>query len=135
MKLWIIEPEETTMVVLLKEQIARTAQGKGVEPPPVTMDRLREEKRLYARIPCFLLVDYAAKGCAHRAFVRNISADGAFIESQRPVSPGPRVSLIISLPNDQRPIKTTGDIVWVGEQGIGVKFKPVKDLLSDWLPS
>ena len=131
MKIWIIEPEETSMAVLLKDQIIRMAQGKGVESPPVITDRLREEKRLYPRIPCFLLVDYAADGCAYRAFIRNISADGAFIESQRPVPLGPQVSLIISLPADQSPIKTSGNIVWVDEQGIGVKFNAVEELLPD----
>jgi len=131
MKIWIIKPEETSLSLLLKDQITRMAQGKGVASPAATMDRIREERRLYPRIPCFLLVDYATQGCAYRAFVRNISADGVFIESQRPVPPGPQVSLVISFPDDQSPIKMTGNIAWIGEQGIGVKFNPVEALLPE----
>ncbi len=135
MKIWIIEPEKTSVAVLLKDQITRLARREGIVPPRAATDRLREEKRLYPRISCFLLVDYVAQDCAYRAFVRNVSADGAFIETQRPVPAGPKISLIVSLPDGQGSMKTTGDIVWVGDRGIGVKFDPVEELMPDKPPS
>ena len=97
-------------------------------------DRIRMERRLFTRVPCFLLVDYATQGLAYRAFARNISADGVFIEAQRPVPEGSDISLVISFVEDRHPIKVSGEIVRVSEKGLGVRFDPVADFLPDNLP-
>jgi hypothetical protein len=131
MSIWIIEPETESFTAVLKDQIARMGHELGVLPLGASEDRLRRERRLYPRVPCFLLVDFATQGCAYRAFIRNISADGAFIQSQRPVPPGPDVTLVISLPDDRSPVKIVGDIAWTGEEGMGVRFNPIADFLLD----
>jgi len=84
MKIWIIEPHDACVTTRLKDQINRMGEEMGGSLPMASDDRIRREKRLFPRMPCFLLVDYATQGCAYRAFVRNISADGLFIESLRP---------------------------------------------------
>ncbi len=129
MKCWIIEPDDACVTTLLKDRVARLDDETGSMPPAVPAGWLCADRRLYPRKPCFLLVDFAVQGCAYRAFVRNISADGAFIESHRPVPAGPEVSLVISFLEDRRPVKLTGDIAWVGEQGIGIRFNPVAECL------
>ncbi len=134
MRIWIIEPDDTCATALLKDQLTRMGEELGILPSIVTEERMREERRLYPRIPCFLLVDYAAQGCAYRAFVRNLSADGAFIESHTPAPPGPDISLVISFLDDRRPIKIRGEIVRVGDEGLGVRFDPVADFLPDDVP-
>ena len=135
MKIWIIEPEESGATAIPRDQITRMGERMGPEPPALIRDRLHVEKRLYPRIPCFLMVDFVTQECAYRAFIRNISADGAFIESEQPVHAGPRVSLVISFPEEPSTVKTAANIVRIGEQGIGVKFNPADELFPDRFPS
>ena len=134
MKIWNIEPDETCVTSLLKDQLNRMGEESRVLPSFDSDGRLREEKRLFPRIPCFLLVDYAMQGCAYRAFIRNISVEGAFIESHGPVPHGPVISLVISILDRQHPVKITGEIVQVREEGLAVRFDPVADLLLSYLP-
>ena len=134
MKIWIIEPDETCVTTLLKDQLNRMGEETATPPSLDSDDRLREERRLFPRIPCFLLVDYVMQGCAYRAFIRNISAEGAFIESHGLVPHGPDISLVISILDRQHPVKITGEIVQTREDGLAVRFDPVADLLLANLP-
>ena len=134
MKIWIIEPDETCVTTLLKDQLDRMGEETEVPPSPDSDGRLREERRLFPRIPCFLLVDYAMQGCGYRAFIRNISVEGAFIESHGPFPQGPDISLVISILDRQHPVKITGEIVQIREEGLAVRFDPAADLLLANLP-
>jgi len=134
MKIWIIEPDETCVTTLLKDQLNRMGEENAVPPSLDSDARLREERRLFPRIPCFLLVDYAMQGCAYRAFIRNISAEGAFIESHGLVPHGSDISLVISILDHQHPVKITGEIVRIREEGLAVRFDPAADLLLAKLP-
>jgi len=134
MKIWNIDPDEACVTSLLKDQLNRMGEESRVLPSLDSDNRLREEKRLFPRIPCFLLVDYATQGCAYRAFIRNISAEGAFIESHGPFPHGPDISLVISILDHQHPVKITGEIVRIREEGLAVRFDPAADLLLANLP-
>lgn len=70
-----------------------------------------------------MLVDYAMEDCVYRDFIRDISVGGAFIESPK-LPTGPEITMVFSFLGDNNPIKTTGRVAWIGEQGIGVKFEP-----------
>jgi len=131
MKIWIIEPHEICPTTLLKDRIRRMSRESQRPPALPSSGQIRQEKRLYDRLPCFLLVDYVSQGCAYRAFIRNISADGAFIESHLPVPTGPEIDLVISFLGDQNPIKITGERVRVCEDGIGVRFNPIPHCTAD----
>ena len=133
MKVWIIDPYEACITTRLKDQINRMGHEMG-GTLPMSNDRMRVERRLFPRISCFLLVDYATQGLAYRAFLRNISADGVFIEAHRAVPEGSNISLVISFVDDRHPVKVSGEIVRVSEKGLGVRFDPVADFLPDNLP-
>ncbi len=135
MRIWIIEPDDTCVTTQIKDQIARIGEETGVLSALVSEERRPEERRLYPRLPCFLLVDYAIQGCAYRAFIRNLSADGAFIESRTAAPCGPEIALVISFLEDRRPIKIRGEVVRIGDDGLGVRFDPVADFLPDDLTS
>ena len=72
------------------------------------------------------VVDYSAAGCAYRDFIKDISPGGMFIETPLPFSVGQELFLTFMLPGDGKHIKITGEIVWVGAQGFGVKFRMPK---------
>lgn len=135
MKTWVIEPDETCVTSLLKDLATEMVREGRLPPDKWSKGPVRIERRLYPRVPCLLLVDYATEDGAYRAFVRNISADGAFIEARTPVLPNePVISLVISLPEGRTPVRIRGKVLWSGEQGIGVRFNPLSQIGFDDLP-
>lgn len=125
MKIWVIEPDAECGKNLLKDHINWMGEEERFTVTVGSDEGLREERRLYPRIPCFLLVDYVTRGYAYTAFIKNIGADGAFIESARPVPSEPDIDLVISPPSDHKPVKVAAEIVRVEQQGIGVRFIPL----------
>jgi hypothetical protein len=125
MKIWVIEPDETCVTTLLKDHIKRMGQEMPLPESVGSDEGLREEKRLYVRKPCFLLADYVTQGCAYTAFIKNVSPDGAFIESPRPVPTESEIALVISPVDEHKPIKVAAEVVRVEQQGIGVRFIPL----------
>jgi len=91
-----------------------------------TGDLRKEERRAHPRVSCCSLVDYAAYECVYRDFIHNISAGGAFIGSCARVPVGTALTLILSLIANHKPARMDAEIVWIGEQGIAVSFKPAK---------
>jgi Tfp pilus assembly protein PilZ len=81
----------------------------------------KEEKRWHPRIPCFLAVEYVARGRSYTEFIRDTSQGGIFIETCRPFIIGEKLSLTYSPPDQKRPIKTSGEVVRKNPKGIGVK--------------
>lgn len=88
-------------------------------------ERLFRAKRRHHRKPFSMVVDYAAEGRAYKDYIQNISAGGVFIETRMPFTVGQEVSLSFPLPNHEKYIKITGEVVRTSPQGIGVKFKMV----------
>jgi len=85
-------------------------------------------KRKHSRKPFFMVVDYTAQGHAYRDYIHNISAGGVFIETPMSFRVGQELSLSFALPTRQRHIRVSGEVVRTSPQGIGVKFKTVREL-------
>ena len=109
-------------MALLWEQINRIYRDKELPLFMRSDDWSREENRAHPRLPCLLLVDYAVQDCVYRDFIKDMSAGGAFIESHK-LPTGPEIIMVLSPFGDGNPIKMAGRVVWIGEQGIGVKFE------------
>jgi len=54
--------------------------------------------------------------------IKNVSADGMFIESPQSVAPGEKVTIVFSLFSFEDPIRITGCIAWKDRNGFGVKL-------------
>lgn len=80
------------------------------------------EKRRDPRKTPLIMVDFATKNRAHRGFIHNISAGGAFIETRETFSVGEEITLTFMPSKDKNPVKITGDIVRSVPHGIAVKF-------------
>lgn len=95
------------------------------------------ERRGFDRLPCHLLVDYAAVDLAYRDFIRDIGCDGMFIETRRKFGVGLRILIFLSALG-LCSIKARGRIVRMSREGIGVKFDTplseaqLKSLLLSW---
>ena len=80
-----------------------------------------EEKRRHPRTPCFVAVEYVARGRANTDFARNTSRGGMFIETHWPFAIGEKLSLTFNPPEKDRSIKVSGEVVRINPKGIGVK--------------
>jgi uncharacterized protein (TIGR02266 family) len=86
-------------------------------------ERVIHGKRQHYRKPFFMVVDYTTEDRAHKDFIQNISVGGVFIETRMPFSVGQAVALTFPLPNYQKYIRITGEVVRTTAEGIGVTFK------------
>ncbi|MBT8341307.1 MAG: PilZ domain-containing protein [Desulfatitalea sp.] len=91
--------------------------------------------REYPRLSCFLLVDYAADGKAYRSCIRDISADGVFIETAEHFDVSQEIALcfILSEANDSVPFKIQGRVKRIYPDGIGVQYEQITDYQRDIL--
>ncbi len=117
------QPDESSLISRLIELINNLSESQQRELLTTLEDWHRKEQRKHPRKPCLIVVDYADRDRAFKDFIKNISAGGVFIETNMPFSVGRKLTLTFSSSNYEKPIKVTGEIVWTGTLGIGVKFK------------
>lgn len=94
---------------------AEQSDVSGVTVPQV-------DRRRHPRKPCFIPVTWVTSKSVFMNFIRNISAGGAFIETNAPCLPGEEVAIMFSFRDQEEPVTTTGEVMWRGPQGVGVKF-------------
>lgn len=80
------------------------------------------EKRADFRRDCLVSLEYRFDGRSFEGFILDISAFGVFIESDEQLPVDKRVQLRFSLPGHPTQLNLSGDVVWSGSQGFGVKF-------------
>lgn len=91
------------------------------------------EKRQFQRTGCLVPVNFAVKGRRYRDSLKNVSQGGACIQTFQHFSVGEEISL--DLPPQDHGEKVVGDIVWVGPEGFGLKFKvPDQALVQQLAP-
>lgn len=89
-------------------------------------ERLDIRKRRHDRKPYFTTVCYSTRDGAYTDFIHNIGAGGVFIGTNMPPSSvGQEITLAFPLPISQKHIMLSGEIAWVTELGMGVKFKTI----------
>ena len=84
--------------------------------------------RGHTRKSCMLNIDYCVDNRNFEGFMLDISTAGAFIETGEPFTAGQQIKISFSLPNSPGQLNISGEILWKGMLGIGVKFK---DLTPD----
>jgi len=87
------------------------------------------EKRQFQRTDCLVPVSYEVKGHNFKDALRNISEGGGYLQTFRTFSVREEISLV--LPPQYHGEKVVGDIVWVGPEGIGVKFRTPGHVLME----
>jgi type IV pilus assembly protein PilZ len=93
------------------------------------VDQTAVDRRLSERAPVTVRVDYSTVDEMFSEFSRNINEGGLFIESENPLPLDQQVQLQFRLPGTDDPIKVSGRVAWVREDGIdgppgmGVEFE------------
>lgn len=90
-------------------------------PKHITGDLVADKRTEFRRM-CLIGVDYQIDGKPNYGFILDISAFGVFIESDEQLPVDKRVQLRFSLPGHPTQLNLSGDVVWSGSQGFGVKF-------------
>jgi uncharacterized protein (TIGR02266 family) len=103
--------------------VHHASEGQKEELLSLLEDLRQGDRRRHTRKPCSTAVTYATLDRVFKGFLTNISTGGVFVETGEPLVPGQEITLTFSFPNQERPMKLTGQIVWsVEDRGMGVKF-------------
>jgi Tfp pilus assembly protein PilZ len=86
---------------------------------------LVKEKREGIRRSCDIPVNYAANDHLYSSKITNISANGLFIDTRRPLIRGDEVIMAFKLEGFNKSLKLRGEIARTNPAGIGVAFKNI----------
>jgi len=103
---------------------------ESIRKPPYDYDL---EKRNSKRTACLIPVAFTVKGQTYRDSIENLSQGGAFIHTFWSFSVGEEISL--ELPPQDNGGSKDGHVVWIGPEGIGVKFRIQGRALTEKLVS
>ena len=98
-------------------------------------EKVGTHSREYVRKPYVSEVDFSTGDQAYKELVKDISPGGLFIETRAPLAVGQEITLLLSFPERERPMKILGEVVRATDEGIGVRFKHpspvVKEVLAN----
>ncbi|MFO7964503.1 MAG: PilZ domain-containing protein [Desulfobacterales bacterium] len=92
-------------------------------------------KRSHQRKKVTMATDYVIDKRAYRSFITDISESGVFIQNPGPLKVGDNIVQNLSLSDRQIPFKFNGEVVRVGKDGVGVKFRNLSQYQRDVLRS
>lgn len=138
-------PEDQQLILLkqlLKGNLAPTLYrliGKMTEDQQLTLlEQLQDHPlksisveeteialRGHDRKSCMLNIDYQVEERRFEGFMLDISPAGAFIETDEPFTAGQPITISFSLPGTPQRLNVSGEILWKGLLGMGVKFDEI----------
>ena len=86
----------------------------------------KRDQRRHPRMPCTIITEYFLNDREHNGIMRNISLDGALIESRHELAVNQQIAQSFFFPNFEIPIRSNSKIVWVASGGFGVQFEFVR---------
>ncbi len=105
-----------------KQQSALLEQLQEQPLKSIHLEETEIALRGHTRKSCMLSIDYEVESRNYEGFMLDISAAGAFIETGESFSAGQPIKLSFTLPDSAGQLSITGEILWKGMLGIGVKF-------------
>jgi Tfp pilus assembly protein PilZ len=119
--------EITHRLNAMLQEIAVSAQKASRKQQALLLRVLEDwkhgQQRKDVRKSVLVPVDYAVDDRAYKGLITNVSAGGVSIESPNDVPVGEEITLTFSLPEREKPFKTTGKITWKDTGRFGVEFK------------
>ena len=113
------------------EQLDLLEQLQGQPINSVNPEETEIALRSHSRKSCMINTDYVVEGHNFEGFMLDISPAGAFIETGEEFSAGQQIQLAFSLPNNPGQLTITGEILWNGKLGIGLRFKALSQKQID----
>ena len=94
---------------------------------------LVKEKREEIRKSCDIPINYAARDRVYADQIKNISANGLFIETGKPFMEGDEVIMTFRLDGFDKSLKLRGEIARKAKMGVGVEFKNISPHVEDMI--
>lgn len=135
MTTFVNQSDQSNLTVRLFELIKSLSEDEQRNLLRELEEKLSRGKRGHERKPFFMIIDYSTEDRVYKDYIQNISAGGVFIETQMPFAEGQELSLSFPLPNYQKYIKISGEIVRTSPQGIGVQFKAANQEQEEMIKS
>ena len=82
----------------------------------------KRDQRKNPRMPCRIITEFFVNDQEYKGVMRNISLDGAFIESRHELAVNQHIAQSFFFPNFEIPIRSNSKIVWTASRGFGVQF-------------
>jgi hypothetical protein len=92
-----------------------------------------KEKRTSVRKTCRIPVRYYYNERIFNNFIVNISRDGCFIETPKPLPIGEKILMDIYLGGDADSIRIKGEVAHASRMGMGIEFEKVNSNLLEKL--
>jgi PilZ domain len=86
----------------------------------------KRDQRSHPRIPCTIITEYRALNRSYKDTIKNISLNGAFIESTNQFPVNLEINQRFFFPNFEIPIRSHSKIAWTASFGFGVQFEIVE---------
>ena len=109
------EMSEEKQALLLEQLQKSSAKVVSLEETEIAL-------RDHNRKSCMISTTYSVEDQNFESFMLDISPAGTFIETNEAFSTGQQIKLSFALPNLSQQLNLTGEILWKGILGIGVKF-------------
>jgi len=110
-----------------KQQAILLEQLQESSDKVVALEETEIALRDHNRKSCMLNISYTVEDQNFESFMLDISPAGAFIETNEGFSAGQQINLSFTLPNPPQQLKISGEILWKGMLGMGVKFNELAD--------
>ncbi len=94
-----------------------------------------QERRAHSRKACHLPVSALSWGPIFRAYARNISLGGVFIETPYVLAIDKRIDLMFTIPDHEKVVKVIGKIVQSDPGGLGIQFMDTPERLATTIES
>ena len=120
-----------------EQQALLLEQLKDSSERLVSLEETEIALRDYNRKSCMLHIAFTVENQTFESFMLDISPAGAFIETKETFFAGQQINLKLALPSLPEPLNITGEILWKGMLGMGVKFNNLSDeqkkAISDYI--
>jgi len=93
----------------------------------VSLEETEIALRDYNRKSCMLHITFRVEDQNFESFMLDISPSGAFIETTETFFAGQQIKLSFTIPNLPHQLDITGEILWKGMLGMGVKFNDLSE--------
>lgn len=94
---------------------------------------LVKEKRGNIRKSCNIPISYASYDRVYTNQIKNISANGLFIETRRPLLVGDDIIMTFRLDGFSKSLKLRGEIAHATRAGVGVEFKDISPHIEEMI--
>ena len=121
----------STLIYKLFNIVLSLSEEQQIELLKQAEELFLKEKRSVDRKDCKIPVYYATYDRVYSNYIKNISRNGLFIKTQRPLFVGEEILMTFRLKGFDKPIKIKGEVAHATRAGIGVEFKNASPFLME----